>query len=366
MTTQATKTAPSGDALAQVNEILNTPLEQDETLAGHDEDADDYVPNTDNSNDADDDQDENLDDEAVDEEDDEAGDEEEQETDEEDSDEEEDESGESDIENISELAKHLDADEGAIYSLEVPMGDGLEPVSISALKDSYMERERDQKQFAENQVKFDEAVRYHQAQWADNQKLPELNDQVIAAATNVRAIEQADANFDWEALEAADPTQALLQKQKLNEALKIAKEDHQSAVSKVTDQRNKAFTDMKAYERGQTLDKIPEWKDPKVYQKDADRMGPLLAEYGFSPQEVQNVYDHRLTQVIRDFMLLKETAGKANLTKKKLRITKKRLSSSNTETVKVGKKVALNKKLNHAKDSKDDRVKASAIADLLS
>jgi len=354
-----TQAAASGDMLAQVNEVLNLdePSEIDDE---HDEGVDDNDIDINNSGEADSHDDESHDDDEG-----ESGDDDEDSDEDDDSGEDEGEDEDGDIESISQLAKHLDAEEGQIYSLEVPMGDGLEPVSISALKDSYMSRERDQKQFADDKANFESVVREQQSQWAANQNLPELNNQVLSAATTVRAIEQADENFDWEALEQSDPTQAILQRQKLNDALQMARDEHAKAVDGVKGQQAQAFMNMKAFERMKTLEVIPEWSDPSAYQKDADRMGPLLAEYGFSADEVQNVYDHRLTKVIRDFMLLKDKANGGELLKKKLRVNKKKLTSKNSQSVKVGKSVALKKKINLAANSKDDRVKANAVSDLL-
>lgn len=367
MTTQAA----SGDTLAQVNEILD--VASGETQDVQDKDSDDYTPDLENSGEAENDEDENLTDDSGEAEgeaegeddglDSESEDDESKDTDEEEN---SDEEGESqDIENISQLADHLDAEESVIYSLEVPMGDGLEPVSISTLKDSYMSRERDQQKFAEDREHFDEAVRYYQNVWEENKKLPEFNQQVLTAATNVLAIEQADANFDWDALEKSDPTQAILQRQKLTDAHAQATQEYEAAKGILEQNRGKAFADMKTYEKAKTLEAIPEWSDPASYQKDADAMGPLLSEYGFNSEEIQNVYDHRLTRLVRDYMLLRAKEKDVNLTKKKLRIVPKKLSGKNTQNRKVGKSVALKRKLNAAKNSRDDRQKASAIADLL-
>lgn len=350
----------SGDTIAKVNEILSDNLGE-ETHEGFDEDADDYTPDIENDG-----EDEDLDDQETDdqEESDEA-DSDEDEGKEEEQEGEEEEGEEGDIENITQLAEHLEADESAIYSLEVPMGDGLEPVSISELKDAYMSRERDQKQFAEDRQKFDEAVRYQQSVWEENQKLPEFNQNVLAAATNVMAIEQADANFDWESLENEDPTQAILQRQKVTEAHRKAVAAYEKAVNELESKRKSAFEDMKKYEKAKTLEAIPEWASPEAYQKDADKIGNLLLEYGYNAKEVQNVYDHRLTKLVRDFTLLREKAKNVDTTKKKLRITPKKLKGKHTQTRKTGKKIALKRKIETATASKDNRVKADAVTDLL-
>lgn len=352
-------TVRDGDVVGKIDELLSDDI--DENL-DTDENVDDYEPDLENSGD-DDLEDENLDDDD-DQDDDDEGDGESDN----DEDEDEDESDESDIgeiESISQLAEHFDSDESTIYGLNVPMGDGLKSVTISELKDSYMSKERDQRQFSDAQQKFDQAVKAQHKQWEEQQKVPELNEQVLAAATNVRAIQQANANFDWEALEQTDPTQAILQKQKVNEALIVAKKEHQSALKILSNKRKNALDNMKAYERNKTLDIIPEWSDISTYQKDADRMGPLMESYGFTPDEVNNIYDHRLTKFVRDFMILKEQVKDADVVKKKLRKVPKKLVSSNANARKTAKKVARNKSFDNAKNSKDDRVKANAISQLL-
>lgn len=353
----------SGDAVSQVNEILNDAFGAGETQDEHNKDADDYTPDVENAGDADLDVDEEThdEDENLDEEQDDQDADEDQDQDEDDVDEDEEQS----VENISQLAEYLESDESTIYSLEVPMGDGLEPVTISQLKDSYMSMERDRKQFADDQKQFDIAVRQQQAVWEENQKLPEFNKNVLTAATNVLAIQQADANFDWEALERENPTQAILQKQKLNEALQLAQQEYQDSVKSLEDARQRSFSQMKQYEKAKTLEAIPEWADPAAYQKDADVMGSLLADYGFGQEEVANVYDHRLTKLVRDFVMLKAEKDSANTTVKKLRVVPKKLKQKTTSSKKVGNKIALKRKVANAKSSRDDRVKASAVTDLI-
>lgn len=53
------------------------------------------------------------------------------------------------------------------------------------------------------------------------------------------------------------------------------------------------------YETRMTLAAIPTWKDPTVMQADKQDMTAYMAEWGFSPAEVDNIMDHRTLNFVR-------------------------------------------------------------------
>lgn len=62
--------------------------------------------------------------------------------------------------------------------------------------------------------------------------------------------------------------------------------------------RNAALKEMEA---GRLLQRIPEFKDPARYTAAMEQMVPLVERYGFKPEELRSVLDHRLIAMVHDY-----------------------------------------------------------------
>jgi len=357
---------PSGEQLANISSLINeaAPIEDENLDAGE---ADDELGDIELENgEARDQEDEEVEDEDSDDSSDESEDDSEQEESEDDETS-EDEGGE--IEMLADLAEYLEVDEGDLYQIQIPMGDGLDPISLSALKDNYMETERLRGQIDTDRQNLDNTVREVRQQFESAAAIPELQEGIMVHATTMRAIVQANEAFDWDALEASDPTQAMLQRQKLERAYAQAKHSYDEAMSDYQDRQKEVMENLRKYESAKTAEVIPEWRDPKVYQKDADAIGIMLVkEYGFSEKELENITDHRLSKLVRDLMLLKSKA--AEVTPGKIKVQRKNngkraLPGKQNQQKQVAGKKALNKTISAAKKSNDLRVKAAGVSALI-
>lgn len=356
-----------GEQVHEVTGLLNG-IQEDGTFVPP-EDDENYVPDIDNTGEQEIDEseiDEESLDQEIDQEEDSTEENDEAEEDEESSEDEDETTGEeSEVQTINELAQFLEVEEAQLYDIEIPLGDGLEPTTIGALKDTYTDLERNKAQLASDRTLFEKDVEQFKSQLSQSQNLPNLNKDLMEAAVAMESIKSQYATIDWDAYEEQDAAKALLTQQKLERAYGQAEQKYNSIMKDHADKQKRAMNDMKASSRKQILEKIPEWGDPKVFQKEGDIIGNLLVGYGYTEKEISEVYDPRLSLLLRDFMMLKTKDDKGNKTVKKLRLTPKKLPSSGSGTKKVVKKAQLNKTVEKARDSRDIRDKVGAVSQLL-
>lgn len=354
-----------GDQVREVSGLLSG-IQEDGTYVPPTDDED-YVPDIENAGEEEipadelsEDQEIDLEDEGIDE----ADVEETEEVDEE-AEEVEDVAEEQDVETINQLAQLLEVEEGQLYDIQVPLGDGLAPVSIGQLKDGYMEVERSRTQLQNERAAFESDVEQFKQQ-ASQQNLPMMNEEVMEAAVTMRMIQEQYQNIDWDAFEQQDAAKALLHRQKLNDSYTHAENKYNQLMSMHNQQKEDALKQVKVKSRQKILESIPEWSDPAVFKKEGDAIGNILVkEYGYTPKEISQVYDHRLSKLLRDFMILKQKDAQADTVVKKLRIAPKKLPSSGQGVKKVVQKKKLDKTIAAAKNSRDVRDKVSAVSQLI-
>lgn len=354
-----------GEQVTAVTGLLNN-IAEDGTFVPP-EDDEDYIPDINNDSEQEIDEEE-IDDESIDQEIDQEEDtnEEDDEADEELSEDEEDTADkESEVQTINELAEFLEVEESQLYDIQIPLGDGLEPTTIGALKDTHTELERNKTQLVSDRALFDQEVEQFKAQISQQQELPAMNEELMKAAVAMESVKQQWANIDWDAFESQDAAKALLTQQKLERSFAQAEHQYKDILKSNNDKRTNALQQAKTESRTKILQKIPEWNDPKVFQREGDLIGNILTSYGYNPAEITEVYDPRLSLMLRDFMMLKTKADKAGATAKKLRLTPKKLPSSGIGTKKVVKRAQMKKTIEKAKKSRDVRDKVGAVSQLL-
>lgn len=356
-----------GDQVQEVVGLLSN-IQEDGTYVPP-EDDDNYVPDVDNTGEQEIDEEEIVDetgDQEIDQEDVEDSTEENDEV-EKDEAEEEDETTaeESEVQTINELASFLEVEEGQLYDIQIPLGDGLEPISIGKLKDSHMEVERSKAQLVNDRASFEQDVEQFKQEVQQNQNVPAMNEELMGAAVQMESIKQQFNTIDWDAFEQQDAAKAMLHQQKLERAYAQAENQYKSLIEGYNKKQKDAMEAMKVKSRTAILEKIPEWKDPKVFQQEGDAIGNILTEYGYTAKEISSIYEPRLSALLRDYMKLKIKSDKANTTVKKLRLTPKKLPSSSSTTKKVVKKAQLKKTIDKAKGSRDIRDKVGAVSQLI-
>ena len=124
------------------------------------------------------------------------------------------------IDSLGDLAKAIEVDNEFLYNIKVPIGDGLEPVSISQLKDSFKNKSDDiQAREAELEQQREEFSKEREQQEAQlhqsSLQAHEMPAELMEAEAEIKALQHSYNTFDWASLEQSDPGRAALLKQNL-------------------------------------------------------------------------------------------------------------------------------------------------------
>lgn len=118
---------------------------------------------------------------------------------------------------------------------------------------------------------------------------------------------------EWARLEQEDPVEFAVQKLKVREVRdqrdavvaeekRLAEEHREKLVAQVQDH-------LKAQE-ALLLEKLPAWKNADVASKEKKALQRFLTVRGFTPQEIEQLGDHRLLLVVRDAALYERVRAK--------------------------------------------------------
>lgn len=73
--------------------------------------------------------------------------------------------------------------------------------------------------------------------------------------------------------------------------------------------------DIVAEEQRKLAEKLPEWNDPQIRQKELDQIANhFMGEYGYTPQDLSSVTDHRAMVIMRKAMLYDQLQAKGQET----------------------------------------------------
>ncbi len=174
---------------------------------------------------------------------------------------------------LADLAESAGIKVEDIYKLSVPMRDGVEPMTLGALKDAAT-------------------------------KAGDLE-------TLSTEIEERRSTFENEMIRSRG---------ELNAIVAMLPQIPPELVAKARD----AHIENLEVERQALLSVKPEWADDKVYgQAQADILD-AVADYGFSRTDLDLVIDHRLTKLLHDFAGMKKRIAAANAKAKEIRDKKPR------------------------------------------
>jgi superfamily I DNA and/or RNA helicase len=128
-------------------------------------------------------------------------------------------------------------------------------------------------------------VRAERAQYA--QMLPALQQQIAA---------NAPQEPDWERLKSEDPIEFAIKREEWRdrqEKLAAAHYEQQRVAVLRQREEQEALRSQVEDERQQLLEKIPEFRDQKVWQKSQQALREYGQKLGYAPEELAAAYDHR-------------------------------------------------------------------------
>lgn len=235
---------------------------------------------------------------------------------------------------FADLAEHLGVDVADLYKITVPIQtpDGRRDITIGEWKDGYQSNELASK--ARREL---EQARTQFAQERDDlqkQALARITEAAGLADQMQEAMLAPYSQVDWATLREEDPMTWTAKRQELMEAQQRVAQMRQGVQGKIQDfqrelsqQQEARRVEMLQRESAALADAIPEFRNPETAQAETAALRKYLTAQGFTGEEVDSAYDHRLIVMARKARLYDESLGKATAaTKKVLKIAKKTLT----------------------------------------
>ena len=263
---------------------------------------------------------------------------------------------------ISDVAKHLGVEAEEMYSVEIPMADGEQPMTISALKDEVRQHRMQQQQFMSQQQQLN--AQQQQFELARNTPGAQYSQELMEVQGAIQAIEAQDKSVDWANVE--DAGQAALYRQQLQEAKTEALTKRHQILTGMQQKQRQAYVEQKNYDWASILNIIPEWKDQTVFVEDRNSMSSIGAEYGLSESDLLNISDPRFNKLLYDYTKLRAGTNTANTKAKEVRKRGVRLRTHSTKRVTKVKNAAVQSKIDRARKSGTSRDQVAAIDALIS
>lgn len=276
------------------------------------------------------------------------------------------------ITTLSELADELGLSVEALYNLTIPMAGGV-TTTLGDLKNKVTERfdgveavETQKQELAEAQRKLD----LERAALSEQQQIPQELLQAEAALLKA----QSDFNaIDWTTLEATNPGEASLQRQKMMEQIQQAAWQKSSVEQRLNQlqagiqAQQQAKVEQYQAERSKRLHQlVPEWVDEVAMNRDKRDMAELFQEkFHMKPDItdfIADMADPSVTTAFRRLWQLEKAAKHVKEQPPLPRVVKPQAVRSSGR----GRKAAVDKLRKAAAGSQDTRVKVSAIKALLS
>jgi hypothetical protein len=236
---------------------------------------------------------------------------------------------EPDIHDIHQLASAIGVDAEYMYGLQIPMPEGQDPITLGQYKD--MVQQQGETGAAENRLNterelFQQEKQRYEAEMSNRmQAMQQVPQEVQEAEARQQALALQYQSIDWAALEQQDAGQAALQKQNLSTAFNQAGQEVEAARNRQAALQQQYMAGTRQEEEAKLLLAIEAWRDPKVREKGTASVSKLMADYGFAPNEIGNVMDHRAIRIMNDLARYREQAGDMNPALKKVKQAPKAL-----------------------------------------
>jgi hypothetical protein len=268
------------------------------------------------------------------------------------------------INTITDLANELEVDPEVFYNLEVPLRDGLEPVTLAEMKDAYQESLRGGATTEETAAVQAENQELKARLAQATQQAPQQHAALTEIDTQLASLQQQYQNVDWARFESENPAEAVLQKQKFGEAFSELQGKRENMAQGLARQQAQAVQEYEQTQWGIARQNIDGWNDDATLQADLKEMGTTLGSYGFKPEEIRQISDARLLKFINDAVKTKAKldAPLPNKRPKSGSAGRLRAGSLRTKPDAGKKRAALIEK---GKQTKNPRGKASVISKLL-
>jgi hypothetical protein len=115
-------------------------------------------------------------------------------------------------------------------------------------------------------------------------------------------------SIDWNRLRTEDPTQWTVLRQeyaekaqKVSQAQELIQQETQRIAGQASEEQEKSMSNYLTHQRNEMILKNPDWADKEKRLTALGEMKTFMADtYGYAPDDMDNVMDHRLIEVIKD------------------------------------------------------------------
>lgn len=246
------------------------------------------------------------------------------------------------IQSLPELAEHYEWDQEWLDTVTIPVKVNGEETSVSLkeMRDNYQMYTAADRRLEEAKAKAES--QNHEIE----QSRTKAQEQLAAAAGLIQELESEliseSQSIDWNKLRQDDPAEFAAKRAEIQQRQEKLEGYKQKAVDEYrqTIQPTKPTEETLQEERTKLLQKIPEWKDAKVADREKARLVNTLKGVGYSEDDIKGASDHRLFVLARMAMLGESTKEKVNAAKKKVRKVPKvtppgaKRATGNTQAVK--------------------------------
>jgi hypothetical protein len=267
------------------------------------------------------------------------------------------------IRDLSTLADQIGVDLPYLYDLEMTLSDDGTPVKLGEIKDRLQEQGRLDSDREKLQT---ERSAFEQERAQQLSSASQISDEIVRAEAQVAMLAHQYQSSDWATMEQEDAGKTALYKQELTSAYQNAQYQAQQVRQQQQAAQQQQVAAMRVTEETELMKHVEPWRDKTVRSREVAEITTLMADYGYAPQDIGNVMDHRAVRVMRDLYLLKQEKSAAGLNVEKVRKIPKAIKPGGIPKRVNPKSKALNESIQRATDSQDPRVKARAIGNLLS
>ena len=148
---------------------------------------------------------------------------------------------------------------------------------------------------------------------AEEFKMREAVIEHLAEAKSLETQLKQYQGVDWNALVDSDPIQAMKldrQYRELQSAYSQKVNDIQAAQQNISAQQQHFTQELLQREKQSMIEAIPDWKDAEKSKTERAEIKASLQKAGFTPEEIENLSDHRSVVIARKAMLYDQMMSK--------------------------------------------------------
>lgn len=237
-----------------------------------------------------------------------------------------------DITDLGQLAAAIEVDPEWLYNLRIPIstGDGKEYITVGQYKDQVQAGEvvtadADRLKY-ERDILDQDRQKFETERNATLQQAQQVPQQVMQAEARAMGLQQQYQSADWSTLEQQDPGRAALMKQNMASEYQQAVQEADQARGQYQQLQKQAMVDQRRHEEQKLLLSIDTWRDPNARKQGTAEISKMLAEVGYTTDEISNFMDHRAIILMNELATLRKQVGAGDAAAKRVREAPKALA----------------------------------------